>query len=68
MEWDEPRSKAGSPAILEQMSIAELEAHIAALTAEIERARLMIAAKRSHRGGADALFGSGGGSPGGPNG
>lgn len=41
---------------LEVMGIAELEAHIAALEAEIDRARAVIAAKEKQRKGAEALF------------
>ncbi len=44
------------PANLEGMGIAELKAHIAALEAEIERARAAIAAKERQRHGAEALF------------
>lgn len=38
------------------MAIAELEAYIAELEAEISRAREAIAAKRTQRGGAENLF------------
>jgi len=41
---------------LETMGIAELEAHIANLEAEIDRARAVIAAKEKQRKGAEALF------------
>lgn len=41
-------------------SVAELETYIAALEAEIGRARAAIAAKQSHRAGAEALFRKGG--------
>ncbi len=41
---------------LEVMGVAELEAHIKALEAEIARAREAIAAKQKQRQGADALF------------
>ena len=38
------------------MGIEELEAYIADLQGEIERAREMIQAKTSHRGAAEAFF------------
>jgi uncharacterized small protein (DUF1192 family) len=41
---------------LAPMAIAELDAYIAEMEEEIARARAEIAAKRRHRGGADALF------------
>jgi uncharacterized small protein (DUF1192 family) len=41
---------------LEAMGIAELEAYIKGLEAEIARAREFIAAKQKQRAGADALF------------
>jgi uncharacterized small protein (DUF1192 family) len=44
------------PKNLEPLSIAELEAYIAELGAEIERARAEIDAKRRQRTGAEAIF------------
>lgn len=44
------------PADLSTLSIAELEAAILRLEGEIGRARAAIAAKKTVRGGADALF------------
>jgi uncharacterized small protein (DUF1192 family) len=55
----EPRKKAVTPKNLDAMSIEELEAYIAELQAEIERARSKISAKESHRVGAAALFKNG---------
>jgi uncharacterized small protein (DUF1192 family) len=52
----EPRHKPAQPKDLSLMGIAELEAYIAALEAEIARVRVEINAKRGHRGGAEALF------------
>lgn len=60
MDWDEARpapQKAitvGEP--LGNLSIAELEARIAALTQEIERVRQEAAAKRAHEAAAAAVF------------
>lgn len=60
MDWDEPR-RAAVKAIaigesLETLSIAELEARIAALTGEIERVRKEIETKRAHEAAAAAVF------------
>ncbi len=52
----DPRRKAPKPRDLTPLGIAELEDYIAAMEAEIGRARDAIAAKRRQRGGADALF------------
>jgi uncharacterized small protein (DUF1192 family) len=41
---------------LDRLSVAELEARVAALTAEIARCRAKIQGAISHRAGADALF------------
>ena len=41
---------------LDPLSVAELEARVAALDAEIARTRSKIAAATSHRSAADALF------------
>lgn len=58
MDWDEldPKTKAPKPKNLEVMSVEELEGYIAALDAEIQRARQAIHAKRDVRAGAEALF------------
>lgn len=54
---DKPRRPVEAlPADLSALSVSELEAAIARLEGEIARARAAIAAKRSVRGGADALF------------
>lgn len=52
----EPRRRMPQPKNLEPLSIAELEAYIAELGAEIERARAEIDAKRRQRTGAEAIF------------
>ncbi|HZK88764.1 MAG TPA: DUF1192 domain-containing protein [Stellaceae bacterium] len=51
-----PGRKPAPPKDLSLLGIAELEAYIAGLEAEIARAQAEITAKRSHRGGAEALF------------
>ncbi len=51
-----PQRRKPPPRDLTLMGIAELEDYIAWLEEEIARARAEIAAKRSHRGGAEALF------------
>lgn len=59
MDWDEVRPKAVGLTIgdnLETLSVAELEARIAALTAEIERVAGEAAKKRAHEAAAAALF------------
>ena len=56
-EFDlEPRKQATPKKNLEPLSIVELEAYIAELEGEIERARREIAAKQRQRSGAEALF------------
>jgi uncharacterized small protein (DUF1192 family) len=56
-EFDlEPRNKPQQPKDLSNMGVAELEAYIAALEAEIARARVEITAKLGQRQGAEALF------------
>jgi len=55
----EPRRPAAAPKNLDAMSVAELEAYIAGLEAEIARARAAIDAKQQHRSSADSLFKSG---------
>ncbi len=53
----EPRKPAGfEPPVLDRLSIAELEAYITVLEAEIARVRADIAAKRDVRAGAEAVF------------
>lgn len=60
MEWDEPKRPAtrditvGEP--LATLSIAELEARVAALTGEIARVEKEIAAKKAHEAAAAAFF------------
>lgn len=57
---DEPvAAPSPGPRNLEPLSVADLEAYIAELQAEITRAREAIAAKQRQRAGADALFGGG---------
>jgi uncharacterized small protein (DUF1192 family) len=51
-----PRSQPRKPKDLTLLGIAELEAYIAALDAEIARARAEISAKQKQRSGAEALF------------
>lgn len=60
MDWDEARPKP-QPAItlgedLKRWSVAELEARIMSLEAEIRRSREEIAAKKAHNAAASALF------------
>ena len=58
MDWDEVRPKAqatlGEP--LGTLSVAELEARIAALHQEIERVSAELAKKKAHEAAASALF------------
>ncbi|HTH17389.1 MAG TPA: DUF1192 domain-containing protein [Magnetospirillum sp.] len=58
MDWDElePKQKKPAPRNLETMGVAELNAYIAELEAEITRARAAIAAKQSARAGAESFF------------
>lgn len=58
MDWDdlEPAKKGPAPKNLEIMGVAELNDYIAALEAEIARARATIAAKQSARAGAESFF------------
>jgi uncharacterized small protein (DUF1192 family) len=51
-----PRAKAPAKKNLAPLSIAELEAYIGELEEEIARVRADIVAKRTQRGGAEALF------------
>ena len=52
----EPRKVKAPLKDLTTWSVAELEAYIAAMEAEIGRARAAIRAKEAHRSGAEALF------------
>lgn len=52
----EPRRKPAAPRDLSLLGIAELEAYITALEAEIARVRVEISAKLGQRQGAEALF------------
>lgn len=58
MDWEEldPKKKAPERRNLEVMGIAELQAYIADLEAEIVRAQAMIAAKQSAKSGAESFF------------
>jgi len=51
-----PQRQRPKPKDLTLLGIAELEAYIAGLDAEIARARAEIAAKQKQRTGAEALF------------
>jgi uncharacterized small protein (DUF1192 family) len=53
---DLPLKRKLPPKDLMPLSVAELGEYIAALEAEIARARAAIAAKQSHRAGVDSLF------------
>jgi uncharacterized small protein (DUF1192 family) len=52
----EPRNKRPKPKDLTLLSVADLEEYIAALGAEIERARAEIAARQQQKTGAEAIF------------
>jgi uncharacterized small protein (DUF1192 family) len=56
LDPDDPTPPKPAPKNLEILSIAELDAYIGELEAEIARTRRTIDQKRSIRGGADALF------------
>lgn len=60
MDWDEMRPAPPKGVSigdnLESLSVAELEARIAAFSAEIERVKAELAKKRSHEAAAAALF------------
>lgn len=60
MDWDElepkTKTKMVAPRNLEIMGVAELNAYIEELEAEIVRARAAIAAKQSARAGAESFF------------
>jgi uncharacterized small protein (DUF1192 family) len=51
-----PRHQPPKPKDLTPLGVAELEAYIAGLEAEIARARTEIAVKEKQRSGAEALF------------
>jgi len=51
-----PRKQKPALKPLDMLGVAELEAYIAELEAEIRRVRAAIAAKQSHRGDADRFF------------
>jgi len=51
-----PQRQKPKPRDLSSLGVAELEAYIDELEAEIARARNEIAAKRKQRGGAETLF------------
>lgn len=60
MDWDEirPKKLAGITVgeTLETLSVGELEARIAALSAEIDRVSAELAKKKAHEAAASALF------------
>jgi len=60
MDWDDVRPKklAGITVgeTLETLSVAELEARISALSAEIDRVSAELAKKKAHEAAASALF------------
>ena len=60
MDWDEARAVSAKAITLGEplgsLAIAELEALIAALEAEIARIKVEIDAKRRHAAAADAMF------------
>jgi uncharacterized small protein (DUF1192 family) len=60
MDWDEAQAKGKSDVTvgenLSRMSIAELEARVATLDAEIARTRVEIEKKKAHSAAAGAIF------------
>ena len=52
----QPRKQKPAPKPLDSLGVAELEAYIGELEAEIRRVRAAIAGKQSHRGEADRFF------------
>lgn len=60
MDWDDVKPKASTGLVvgenLETLSVAELEARIAALGQEIERVAAELAKKKAHETAAAALF------------
>lgn len=58
MDWEElePKKKAPAPKNLDVMGVAELNAYIAELESEIDRARAAIQRKQAARQGAESFF------------
>ncbi len=58
MDWDEAETKNRivAPRNLDTMGVAELNAYIGELEAEIARARAAITARQSARAGAESFF------------
>jgi uncharacterized small protein (DUF1192 family) len=60
MDWDEARPAPKRDIVvgenLETLSVAELEARLTALAAEMERIRTEVARKKAHTNAADAFF------------
>lgn len=58
MDWDEldPKKKVAEKKNLEVMGVAELNAYIAELEAEIERTRAAIVRKQAAKQGAESFF------------
>jgi uncharacterized small protein (DUF1192 family) len=60
MDWEEAKEKMAKAAAvgdnLDKLSVAELEARIAAFEAEIGRVRAEIAKKKAHNAAAESLF------------
>ncbi len=60
MDWDDVKPKALQGVTLgeslESLSVAELQARIAALTAEIARVEAELAAKKAHEAAAASIF------------
>lgn len=59
MDWDEARPKPAAITIgedLKRLSVAELEARVTALEAEIARTKVEIDSKKAHNAAASALF------------
>ena len=52
----EPRTPKAKPRDLDIMGVDELEAYIAELQAEVDRAQAAIDGRKQHRSAADALF------------
>lgn len=60
MDWDDQKPRPAKAITvgenLQDLSVAELDARIAALTQEIERVRVELRAKRAHEAAAAAVF------------
>lgn len=60
MDWDEPKPTPAKAIVvgedLQRLSVAELDARIAALTREIDRIRDEVRAKKAHEAAAAAVF------------